>query len=161
MVFCPAMSAMPARCIACATGIGVRCSAANMVTNSPTVISGSRAPPCSIAPTRPACTASTGRAPNTVTVAGIRLGQAQQHVDGGRLPGAIRPQERHHLTGCDLQVDTANRVDVPETLVQAGHPDRSAIRCRARTLWRRRFSSWIKRVAPQVPHPGLGVTTWA
>ena len=95
-------------------------------TNSPTVTSGSRAPPCSMAPTRPACTASTGRA---------RRRWRCRSRDGS-APAACRwwwtsrrrwPQEGHHLAGCDLQVDPADGLDVSETLVQPGQPDRCAV----------------------------------
>ena len=35
-----------------------------------------------------------------------RLGQPQKKVDRGRLPGAVRPQQRQDLAGPNLQVET-------------------------------------------------------
>ena len=150
------MSVMPASSIARATGIGCRCSAANMVTSSRTVTSGSSAPPCSMAPTRPACTAAHRSCTEDRDLAGVRPGQAQQHVDGGGLAGPVGSEERHHLAGCDLQVDPADGVDVPEALVQAGHPDRSAIRVGLALSGEGRFSVMDQACRPAGAAPCVG-----
>ena len=96
-----------------------------------------------MAPTRPACTASTGRVPKIADGAGVRSGQAEQHVDGGGLAGAVRTEEGHHLARRDVQVDPANGLDVAEALVQAGHPDGCAVGERALPQLVN-FLSWVK-----------------
>ena len=55
-----------------------------------------------------------------VTVGGAR--ETQDHVDRGRLPGAVGPEERDHLARFDLEVDPSNRMHVPEVLGDPREP---------------------------------------
>jgi hypothetical protein len=55
--------------------------------------------------------------------AGVGSGEAEQHVDGGRLAGAVRAEQRDHLARRDHQVEAGDRVDVPVALAEAGEHD--------------------------------------
>ena len=39
---------------------------------------------------------------------GVGRGQAQQHVDGGRLAGTVGPEQSHHLTRHDGEIHAVN-----------------------------------------------------
>ena len=43
--------------------------------------------------------------------AAVRLGEAEHHVDRGRLAGAVRAKQRHGLSGGDREVNSAHRMD--------------------------------------------------
>jgi hypothetical protein len=53
-----------------------------------------------------------------------RLGQRAEHVDRGRLAGAVGPEEAEDLTGGDLEADPAHRLDLVEGLAQVVDLDR-------------------------------------
>jgi hypothetical protein len=53
-----------------------------------------------------------------------RLGQRAQHVDGGRLPGAVGPEEAEDLPGRHLEADTAHGLDLAKGLAQVVDLDR-------------------------------------
>ncbi len=55
---------------------------------------------------------------------GGRPGQRAEDLDGGGLPGPVRPQEAERLSRRDLEVDAADRLDVPVALGQPGHGHR-------------------------------------
>ena len=55
--------------------------------------------------------------------AGGRFGEAEDHVDGRGLTGAVRPEEGDDLAGPDFQVDAPDRVDGAEVLPQTGRRD--------------------------------------
>jgi hypothetical protein len=80
--------------------------------------------------------------------AGIRAGQAQDHVDRRGLPGAVGTQESHHLPGADGQGDSPHGLHRTEMLVHApqvaGHrPDRTVPEPRQHTG---------PRIVPGHPH---------
>jgi hypothetical protein len=50
--------------------------------------------------------------------AGIRPGQSDQHIDGGRLPRSIRPEETEQLPPLDLKGYVIDRRDVAESFRQ-------------------------------------------
>jgi hypothetical protein len=49
-------------------------------------------------------------------LAGGRLGQAEDEVDGGRLTRAVGPEDRHDFSRGDAHVDIPDRLDLPEVL---------------------------------------------
>ena len=55
--------------------------------------------------------------------AGVGPGEAEQHVDGGRLARAVRAEQRHHLARRDHQVDPVDGADLAVVLAQAGQHD--------------------------------------
>ena len=48
---------------------------------------------------------------------------ALEDLDRGRLPGTVRPQEREHLPGPDLELDPAHRLELAIGLAEAGDDD--------------------------------------
>ena len=53
--------------------------------------------------------------------AGVRLVGAGEHLDQGRLAGAVLPEQAVHLAGADLEVDAVEGADAGELLDDAGH----------------------------------------
>ena len=53
--------------------------------------------------------------------AGFGLVGAGEHLDQGRLAGAVLTQQAVHLTGAHLEVDAVERADAGELLDDAGH----------------------------------------
>ena len=74
-------------------------SEAIIATSSRTERSRISEPVCSIAPIAPSSIASSGGRPNSETVPASGASQAEQHVDRGRLAGAVRAEQRHGLAG--------------------------------------------------------------
>ena len=84
-------------------------------------------------------------------LAAVRRVRAGDALDQGRLAGAVVADERHHLTGTDLEVDLAERLDRAEAL-----RDPVELQERGRRVPRRSWS-WVKKVGarpPGGPHPG-------
>ncbi len=52
--------------------------------------------------------------------------QSEQHVDGGRLAGAVGPEQGDHLTRRDVEVDPSDRLDGSVPLDQSVESDRHA-----------------------------------
>ena len=66
-----------------------------------------------------------GRATEHVQNAAGRIEQAQQHLDRGRLAGAVRPQKPDHLSGFDGERDVIHRLRLraaPEIPEHFGKP---------------------------------------
>ncbi len=61
-------------------------------------------------------------------LAGVRAGQAEQHVDGGGLAGAVRAEQGHGLPGDDVEVDPGHG---PHRAVRLGEAAEAAVRRRA------------------------------
>jgi hypothetical protein len=57
-------------------------------------------------------------------LAARRLGQRAQHVDRGRLAGAVGAQEAEHLTRRHLEVHPAHRPDLAKRLDEVADGDR-------------------------------------
>ena len=93
-------------------------------TVSRTVRSLSRPPVCMTAETSPRAMACLGRRPSTSTVPCGRLRQAEQHVDGRGLAGAVGAEEGDDLALLDLQVDAAHGLHGAEVLGEPGDADR-------------------------------------
>ena len=77
------------------------------------------------AETRPSATASCGSSPYTPDLARGGCGQAEQHVDGAGLAGAVRAEQGDDLAGADLQADAVDGGDRAESLT---HLSRSTAR---------------------------------
>jgi hypothetical protein len=60
-------------------------------------------------------------------LAAVRLGQAKDHVDGRRLAGAVRPEERDNVARGDAEVDAFDRVNGSEGFVHAHEVDRERL----------------------------------
>ena len=84
---------------------------ATMRQSSRTLRSRMSPPIWSMAPTIPAATASAGGAAEQRHPAPVGRGQAEHHVDGGGLAGAVRPEQRDRLAGRDREVDVAHGAD--------------------------------------------------
>ncbi len=61
-----------------------------------------------------------------VDLAGVGTEQAEQDSDGGRLAGAVRPEEAVHLARTDVEIEPVEGDGVPEVLDQTGDRDRGA-----------------------------------
>jgi hypothetical protein len=48
----------------------------------------------------------------------VGLEQTHDHVEGGRLSRAIRPEQAHHLAAVDVEADPVHHDAVPEALPQ-------------------------------------------
>ena len=70
---------------------------------------------CSTIPTfeRSAAGALPGSNPSTLTVAPRALAVALEDLDGGRLAGAVGPEQAEHLAAAHLELDPANCFEVP------------------------------------------------
>jgi len=68
-------------------------------------------------------TASLGDAPKTATVPLSGRRRPQDHVDGRRLAGAVRPEERYRLAWRHRQVDPTDRLDRAVGLGRLGQLD--------------------------------------
>src|SRR5581483_8026685 len=55
--------------------------------------------------------------------AGVGLQEARQHLHGGRLAGAVGPEEAQHLAALDLKGNAVDGDDVAEPLFQIGSFD--------------------------------------
>jgi hypothetical protein len=53
--------------------------------------------------------------------AGVRLDEAGNHFDEGRLSGAVFAKQRHNLARAQLEVDFGKGLDVAVTLGEATH----------------------------------------
>ena len=67
-------------------------------------------PVCSIAPTPPVVDRARPGPPEHRDRARVGPGQAEQHLDRGRLARAVRPEQRDRLARRDLEVDAGDRV---------------------------------------------------
>ena len=72
-------------------------------------------------------------------LAAVRRVRAGDALDQGRLAGAVVADERHHLTGTDLEVDLAERLDRAEAL-----RDPVELQERGRRVPRRSWS-WVQK----------------
>ena len=68
---------------------------------------------------------SPGVATEHLRGAAVGAEQAEQDADGGRLAGAVGPEEAVHLAGLDAQVEAVERPHPAEALAQAADRDRS------------------------------------
>ena len=55
-------------------------------------------------------------------LAGGALAVALEDLDGGRLAGAVRPEQTEHLAAADLEVDSANGLELGVGLAQSAGP---------------------------------------
>src|SRR5206468_7664547 len=55
--------------------------------------------------------------------AAVRLAQALEDLDGGRLPRAVRSEEREDLTLRDIEADSVDRRDLTVALAKLAHRD--------------------------------------
>ena len=55
--------------------------------------------------------------------AAIRLAQALEHLDRGRLAGAVRTEQPEHLAAADLEGDAVDGVDVAVVLANVADAD--------------------------------------
>ncbi len=99
-------------------------------------------PLCSIAPTAPTLTAFAGAIPNRLDVARVRARQAEHHVDRGRLPGSVGSEQRHRLTGRDVEGDATYGLDRAEGLDEVQQPHACGPVEGWGTAW---SSSWSQR----------------
>jgi hypothetical protein len=53
--------------------------------------------------------------------AGVGLERPGEHLDQGRLPGAVLAEQAVHLTGADVEVDTVQRAHARERLRDPVH----------------------------------------
>ena len=72
-----------------------------------------------------------GVMPNSDTVPLVGPGEPEQHVDGGRLAGAVRAEDGDGLARRDVDVDAAHGVDGAERLLETGQRDPGPRRQRA------------------------------
>jgi hypothetical protein len=57
-------------------------------------------------------------------LAGVGLGQPEQHLDGGRLAGPVRAEQRDDLAAVDREVEGVDGGDSAEPLAEAGQGHR-------------------------------------
>src|SRR5581483_11566665 len=89
--------------------------------------------------------------------AAVGLEQPEHEVDGGRLPGPVRPEQRHRLAALDAQVDAAHGVHLAVRLddlleLDARHDPQAAVLCL--TAHPSRGAS-LRRVSLAQPHTYL------
>ena len=63
---------------------------------------------------------------------GVGAQQTEEHTDGRRLAGAVRPEEAVDLAGFDLQVEAVQGARVTEGLDELGDGDRGHARDRTK-----------------------------
>ncbi len=112
----PAISVQRARRRAASTGIGRRCAAATSATASRTVVSGSSAPPWSIAPTRPETTAVRGSAPKSSAWPSVGVERPSARSTVVVLPAPFGPRRATTSPGRIVRSTPSTATTAPKRL---------------------------------------------
>ncbi len=129
-----ATSPIPVRAITSSTDIGCGYSEAIIATSSRTDRSRISEPVCSMAPIRPASDRLLAASGRTAGPSRVGVLQAEHHVDGRGLAGAVRAEHGDRLPGRDVEAHTVDGADGtlrrPVGLDQVLEADPSVVRAR-------------------------------